>query len=138
VESHHLSPQNQARLKERVSSYEELQTLLFALREQTPWSLEDAARRLRLGEPSLAEAVEDLVSEGFLAATVDEESGVRRFVYRPAEPELAELCERLAVAIERDPLHVFDVMNKHALERMRTSAARAFAGAFVLGRKKDG
>jgi hypothetical protein len=40
--------------------------------------------------------------------------------------------------VERDPLRVFEVMNRQALERLRDSAARTFASAFVLGRKKDG
>ncbi|HTS81973.1 MAG TPA: hypothetical protein VMH40_15330 [Myxococcaceae bacterium] len=119
-----------------MSSYEELQTLIFAFRQEAPWSLEDAARRLHLGDPALAEAVEGLSKAGLLAAIPDEESGPRRFVYCPAAPELAELCERIAEALDHDPLHVFDLMNKHALERMRTSAARAFAGSFVLRRKK--
>jgi hypothetical protein len=138
VGSHHLSPENEARLKERVSSFEQLQALVFALRQQAPWSLEDAARRLHLGDTPLAEAVEALLSAGLLAAIPGEGPGSRRFVYHPSSPELAELCDRLAEALDHDPLHVFDLMNKHALERMRTSAARAFAGAFVLRRKKDG
>ncbi len=60
------------------------------------------------------------------------------FLYNPASPVLAELVDCLAEGLEHDPLHVFDLMNRHALDWLRTSAVRAFASAFVLGGKKDG
>ena len=74
---------------------------------------------------------------GFLW-TVDDGGTGKRFTYRPSSPALAELTDRLAETLERDPLYIFDLMNRHALERLRTSAARTFASAFILGRKKDG
>ena len=136
--SHELSPALQQRLKDSLGSYEELQLLLFARGQREPWSVQDAARRLHLDDESLSEALACLVEAGFLWTVEDGGPDGKRFTYRPASPALAELTENLELALDRDPLHVFELMNRHALERLRTSAARTFAGAFVLGRKKDG
>lgn len=135
--SHELSPDLQERLKEALGSYEELQLLLYARGQPGPWSLQDASRRLHLDEGALTEALDCLLAAGFLW-TVEDGGPEKRFTYRPSSPALAELTERLAETIDGDPLYVFELMNRHALERLRTSAARTFASAFVLGRKKDG
>ncbi len=136
--SHELSPELQQRLEEALGSYEELQVLLYALRQGAPWSADDATGDLPLSRPSVGEAIEGLLARGFLADSGNDVPDGKRFLYRPATPELAELTERLAEMLDRNPLHVVDLMNRHALERLRTSAMQTFAGAFVLGRKKDG
>lgn len=138
VGSHELAPELQKRLKDALGSYEELQLLLYARGQREPWSAEDAIRRLHLDEQPLNEALECLLQGGFLARTGDPGPGAVRFTYRPTSPLLVELADHLAEALDRNPLHVFDLMNRHALERLRSSAARTFASAFVLGRKKDG
>lgn len=138
VGAHELSPELQDRLKQTLGSYEELQLLLFARKHPAPWAAEDAARRLHLAHPALEEAIECLVTAGFLVATGEGTNGERSFFYRPVSPGLAELTDELAETLDHNPLHVLDLMNRHALERLRTSAMRTFAGAFVLGRKKDG
>jgi len=139
VGSHELAPELQERLRATLGSYEELQLLLHALRHPGPWSIPEAARTLHLEESPLNEALGCLVRAGFLVATTTEGPPEgRRFTYRPVSQALDELTERLAEAVERDPLHVYETMNRHALERLRDSAARTFASAFLLGRKKDG
>jgi DNA-binding MarR family transcriptional regulator len=138
VGSHELAPALQQRLKDALGSYEELQVLLYARGQAAPWSAADAVRRLHLEERTLTEALESLQRSGFVTATEAASPADRRFTYRPSSPLLAELADRLSDALERNPLHVFDLMNRHALERLRSSAARTFASAFVLGRKKDG
>lgn len=138
VSTYELSPELRERLRETIGSFEELQLLLHARRQPEPWTLEETARRLHLGDPPLGEAVKCLVRAGFLAMSGEESPNAPRFLYDPASAALAELADRLADALEHDPLHVFDLMNRHALDRLRTSAVRAFASAFVLGRKKDG
>jgi DNA-binding MarR family transcriptional regulator len=138
VGSHELAPELQERLRAALGSYEELQLLLHARRHPGPWSVADAARALHLEEPTLAEALERLVQAGFLVVLGDGPLESRRFTYRPHSLALDELTERLAEAVDHDPLHVLETMNRHALERLRTSAIRTFASAFVLGKKKDG
>lgn len=138
VGSHELAPELQERLRATLGSYEELQLLLHARRHPGPWTVPEAARTLHLEDPSLTEALACLVQAGFLVTTGEGPLGARRFTYRPVSNALDELAERLAEAVERDPLHVYETMNRHALERLRDSAARTFASAFVLGRKKDG
>ena len=138
VGTHELAPELQESLRNTLGSYEELQLLLHARRHREPWSVPDAARTLHLEEPTLTEALESLLHAGFLIEAGNGPPEGRRFSYRPVSQALAELTERLADALDRDPLQVFETMNRHALERLRTSAARTFAGAFVLGRKKDG
>ena len=68
-----------------------------------------------------------LVHAGFVVALGDGAPESRRFTYRPVSPALDELTQRLAEAVDKDPLHVFETMNRHALERLRSSAARTFA-----------
>ena len=136
--SHELAPDLQKRLKDALGSYEELQLLLYARAQPGPWSAEDAIRKLHLEEPPLNEALECLVRVGFVTSTESRKSQEQRYTYRPASPLLADLADHLAEALDRNPLHVFDLMNRHAMERLRTSAARTFASAFVLGKKKDG
>ena len=136
--SHELAPELQERLRATLGSYEELQLLLHAQRHPGPWSVPEAARTLHLEEPALTEALGCLVRAGFVVTVGDGLPEGRRFTYRPASRALGELTERLAEAVERDPLHIYETMNRHALERLRDSAARTFASAFVLGRKKDG
>ncbi len=128
-------PELQERLRAALGSYEELQLLLHARRHPGLWSVPDAARTLHLDEPALVEALGCLVHAGFLVAVGDGPLERRRFTYRPVSAALDELAEGLAEAVDRDPLHVFETMNRHALERLRTSAARTFASAFVLGKE---
>lgn len=135
--SHELAPELQERLRATLGSYEELQLLLHARRHPGPWSVSDAVRTLHLEEPALTDALRSLVRAGFLVTAGEGRLEARRFSYRPVSVALVELADRLAEAVERDPLHVYETMNRHALERLRDSAARTFASAFVLGRKKD-
>ena len=136
--SHELAPELQLRLRDTLGSFEELHLLLYALRQRKPWPAAEAARELHLEEAAMDEAVDRLMRAGLLARAGPTGPQGRCFTYHPASPALAELAERLAEAVDRDPLHVFDLMNRHAVERLRTSAARAFASAFVLGSEKDG
>lgn len=135
--SHELAPDLQQRLKDALGSYEELQLLLYARTQPGPWSAEDAIRKLHLEEAPLTEALECLERVGFVTST-GRKPADRRFTYGPASPSLAELADHLAEALDHNPLHVLDLMNRHALERLRSSAARTFASAFVLGKKPDG
>ena len=112
--------------------------MLHARRQPGPWTLEETARQLHLDDLPLGETVKCLVRSGFLAMTGEESRNGLRFLYNPASPMLAELVDRVAEALEHEPLHVLDLMNRQALDRLRISAVRAFASAFVLGRKKDG
>jgi hypothetical protein len=44
----------------------------------------------------------------------------------------------LAAAYERAPIEVMKVMSAHAIDRVRSSAMRAFSEAFVLRKKRGG
>jgi len=138
VGAHELSPEHRDRLRETVSSHEELQVLLFARRHGATWSREEAAGSLHLAEPALDDSVDALLAAGFLQPEPGGLNGERRLRYAPASPDLADLVDRVAEVLETNPLHLFELMNQHALERVRSSVARTFASAFVLGRKKDG
>ena len=56
--------------------------------------------------------------------------------FRPALP--ADLLQALREACERHRLQVMNLMSVYAVQRLRTSALRAFASAFLLGKKRDG
>ena len=59
-----------------------------------------------------------------------------RYIYAPANPDLAHAVEVLARVYETDRAALMNVMNASAIERLRTKAMRAFADAFII-RKKD-
>lgn len=136
--SQELSQEFQDALTDRLGSLEELQLLLLAFRSRRSWTRGEAVRRLLLPEPRVEESIQALLASGFLRLEEGSSGGEPCYLYHPASPELGALTTQLADALDRDPLQVLEAMNRQALDRVRTSALRAFASAFVVGRKGDG
>jgi hypothetical protein len=115
-------------LRDHASSYEELETLLLlhGSREKT-WSLDDVAACTRLPADEVRAVLDTLCEAGFARQV---EGGFR---YAAAGNETVD---RLARAYDEDRLSVVMVMAKNGLERVRAVTLRAFADAFVIGRKK--
>lgn len=124
-------------LGECIRSYEALEALLLLQREQSvsAWGVGAVARALRVSEQVADEALADLHRRGLLAM----EDGTHGPLYRyePASAELARATDALARAYAGRPLAVVRLMSENAIARVRTSASRALADAFVLGRKRD-
>ncbi len=120
-------------LRERVASLEGLEAMLLLRRDPTrAWSADALAQRLSIPETFLDPVLHELVASGLLAV---DDTGWR---YAPHSPALAAAVDRLALLYDERRLEVMRLLSAHALERIRDSAARAFADAFVIKRKKDG
>ncbi|HWB81420.1 MAG TPA: hypothetical protein VG755_40940 [Nannocystaceae bacterium] len=121
-------------LRERVGSLEQLEALLLLHREATrAWSLDEVAERLSLPVDMLEAELAALVAAGLLAVEQ------RRWTYAPHDARSAEIVARLAVLYPVRRLEVLRLLSDLAMQRIRGSAARAFADSFVIGRrKKDG
>jgi DNA-binding MarR family transcriptional regulator len=124
-------------LRERVASLEGLEVLL-ALRTDRAraWSIVEVAERLSLPDGAIEPTLAELVQQGLV---VREGSGPGlRWRFAPDTPQLDALIDRLALAYDERKLEVMRLLSAHAMERIRNAAARAFADAFVIWRKKDG
>jgi hypothetical protein len=123
-------------LQQRVGSLEELEVLLLLRRtHQRQWQVFEIAGELGLPDAIVETTVATLRSHDFLMM---ESSATGLCRYAPRPTELAALVDRLAAVYDERRLEVMRVLSARALERVRNSAARAFAEAFVLGRKTRG
>jgi hypothetical protein len=121
-------------LRERVGSLEQLEALLLLHRESArAWSLQEIAEGLSLPTGMLEGELDALVAAG-LAARAN-----GRWSYAPRDVTSGESVARLAALYPVRRLEVLRLLSDLALQRIRGSAARAFADSFVIGRrKKDG
>jgi DNA-binding IclR family transcriptional regulator len=124
-------------LTHHLESLEELACLLRLRKELgRTWEVAELARVVGIPEASVLEALEALCRRGF--AERGEGAGAGGFRYRPPAAALDEQVVALAAAYDRAPIEVLKAMSAHAIERVRSSAMRAFSDAFVLGKKRDG
>jgi len=124
-------------LRRRVGSLEALECLLLVRRErERKWASFEIARELGIPEGM----VDTTLAAMKAAALVVREgaAGGATWRYAPRGAELEAIVDRLARVYEERRLEVMRILSAQAMERLRSSAARAFADAFVIGRKKDG
>lgn len=123
-------------LRDHVSGYEELETLLLVASEEArDWTDSEVAALLNAPIEPIAAALESLCSAGIL------ESLRRRHLiayrYAPRTQMLREDVLELQRAYSEERLTVMQLMSGNALERVRTATLRRFADAFRLnGNKK--
>ncbi len=131
-------PENvRAFLREHVESYEQLEVLLF-LRAQSGqmWSAAAVAAELHIADDLAASALDELSRRRLV-----EVSGQQRHArYRlGSDDKLRQLVDLVARAYADNHLDIVRLMSANAIERMHATVARAFADAFLIGRKsKDG
>jgi len=120
-------------LLQHVESFEQLE-ILMRLRAQQPTSSSAAtlSEKLGLSLEFTAEALTALIAQG-LVQRHEAEAGFR---FAPTSKLLKEAADELAECYGRHRLEIVKLINANAIKRMRTSALRAFADAFVL-RKDD-
>jgi hypothetical protein len=130
-----LPPAVAALLRAHVESFEQLEVLLHLHRRR------DAARSapmiahdLRLGVDVVAEALEHFREVG-LVERADTSPVV--FALSDAAPK-ADAVAALAKVYDEDRSTVLRLMAGNALDRLRASAIKTFADAFVLGDKPKG
>jgi hypothetical protein len=134
-----LDPAIRRLLSEHVTSYEQLEALL--LLHATPAqarSAEEVAAALRITVAGVAGALKELGEHRLLVAQ-GASAAAQRWRYAPADGSLATSVDKLAQAYAGQRLEVVKQMSTNAIERLRSSAARTFADAFLLrGKRKDG
>lgn len=122
-------------LSEHVTSYEQLEALLLlhgsAARD---WTAADVAAALRIDAAVAAATLTALSAQRLLARA--EGASPPRYRYAPVDSALAGGIDKLAQAYAEMRLEVVKQMSANAIERVRSSAARTFADAFLLGQKK--
>jgi hypothetical protein len=139
--SESLSSDVLALLRAHIESYEHLAILLLLFREQLrDWSEAELATTLHIPSQLAVTALQGLCSAGLLrvvaAGPTGQYGSASRYGYASAG-DIDATIERLALAFTDNPAQVVKVLNANAIEKVRASALRAFADAFVL-QKKDG
>jgi hypothetical protein len=123
-------------LREHVSSFEELETLLLLARApHRPWSVRELVAALKLSEDKLLVALEGLLAPGNLVEVASTTSPTTVYRYAPA-PALQPLLEQLRVAYDEERVLILKIMTSNALERVRSAAVHRLADAFRLQRDK--
>ena len=126
-----------ALLRERVSELDDLEVLLF-VRSLGSAGCDHAAigSELRLPVRAVQASIGHLTAAGLLRSDATE-----RCSFVAETPAVEAAVAELAKLYAARPSLVMRVVNKLAIDRVRSGAARAFADAFVFGdrgRKKDG
>lgn len=124
-----------ALLQEHVHSYEQLEILVM-LRGWRGEELVDQAVAQALGIPveSAAGALRQLAETGVLESIAQSDLQSR---YRGPRDDFKLAIDGLAEAYKESRLEVMRLMTVNAIRRMRTDAMRAFADAFVVGKKRN-
>jgi predicted ArsR family transcriptional regulator len=131
-----LDPEIRRLLYEQIASFEELEALLLLHRAPaTALSAAAVAARLRVEPSAVAVALSQLTGRGLLQ--LEKNSEPPSYRYAPANSQTAAVIDRLAQLYADQPVDVIKEMSANAIERLRSSAARAFADAFVFKGKKD-
>jgi hypothetical protein len=124
-------------LRDCIESFEHLEVLLLLYRKPgDAWTADAVATAsiLNLSEDTAADALAHLRRWKLL------EGEARSYRYDPGN-RLDGTVRALAAIYDEDRLEVMKLMNQNAIERVRTSALRAFADAFFVGgggKKTDG
>ena len=120
-------------LANKVDSLETVEVMFLAWREPaTVWTVGTASARLRLPADSVATALSELADARLLAADA---VGYR---YAPVTAADASAVVALCKLYDGDRLLVLREMSALAMERIRSSAARAFSDAFRFRRRDPG
>lgn len=129
-------------LRARIESFEQLEVLLLLHRRADEgWTAASVSGELHIGVPVASDALDHLCRGNLLDVRVGKDALVFRFA--PGTPELASAVELLVTRHQERRLDVVRMLSAHAMERVRTSAIRLFADAFLIGSasgkgKKDG
>src|SRR5687767_13126853 len=120
----------QVLLAQDVHTFEELEALLLLRGDPTTeWTADQVGAHLNISDEMALEALRQLSSSGLVAATGTPSRP--DFRYSPANRTLDEITGRLAAAYQESRFEILRLMSRNAVERLRSSAMRMFADAFI-------
>jgi hypothetical protein len=119
-------------IRERIRSIEALEVVVL-LRERAAeaLSLDELARLLRLGRPSVEQAVDELSVVSFLEREPD-----GRVRYAPGPGATDAAVDALVHTYQHQRVEILVFISQSALSRVRDNALRTFAEAFRVRGKK--
>ena len=120
-------------LEEKVDSFEKFELLRRVwLRENEGWTAASLSDGLLVPDDVLATSLSELVRDGLIGR----EGKSDRYRAAKSSPDAALVTAILSM-YTRDPLGLLQILNELALRRLRGLAARKFADAFIVSRKKE-
>ena len=125
------SPELRRLLETKLDTYEKLELVVVLAKQANMEALAtDLARELQVGDDVLNRFAAEVARSGLVEIT-----GERIRLVARAE-DLATIAEGTRL-FESDPRRVMSLLSAIALDRIRGMAARSFADAFTLRKKKD-
>jgi DNA-binding IclR family transcriptional regulator len=120
-------------LRENIEALEDVELLALLGRDpDVPWSAEDAESALGLPEAGLSASLRRMRERGL----VEPLDGAGQYVLTRRDKALRARILQLVRVYEKDRYDVIMLISEAAMERVRESMSRAFADAFVLGKKR--
>jgi hypothetical protein len=126
-----VAPEVRELLRRCIDTYEKLSVVLWLRQRTDAVELADVANAVDLDLRTVRELLAQLKIADLI---VEEKPGC--FCYRPRLTEQRATVDALADLFESEPVRVVQLMSRNAFERLRSTAAAAFAEA-VLNRKTD-
>lgn len=121
-------------LRDYIDSFESLEILLLLRRERTAFTAEELCRRLKTRAPLIDDALASLVRGRLVNAT--EQNLPTSYTYADENLARDAIIASLERAYRDEPIQVMQLMSTNAIERLRSSAIRAFADAFIFRKDK--
>jgi hypothetical protein len=124
-------------LRDHVTSYEELETLLLLARmPEAAWTSSQIAEKLNVASVETVEAALDALRAGGQLVRGEPEARPKLFRFAPANDNLRGLVADLQRAYQDSRFEIVQTMTANAMQRVRSSAARRLADAFLFERRK--
>ena len=121
-------------LRDRIESFEHLEILLLLRSERDRvWDVGSLNARLRIPETLIQTALGGLIASGLVRS--HSQGKHDQYAYAIEAGLIDTLIGRLETTYREQPLQIIREMSGNAIERVRTSALRVFADAFIL--RKD-
>lgn len=118
-------------LETKLDTYEKLElVVVLSKRDRMVGTFTELARELQVGDDVMKRLANDVARAGLVELDGEE-------VRLIAAPTVLETIAEGAQLSESDPRKMVSLLSSIALDRIRGMAARSFADAFTLRKKKD-
>ena len=126
------SPGLRRLLESKLDTYEKLElVVVLSRRDGSSGTVAELARQLQVGHDVLKRLATDLSRSGLVELDPDDK------VKLVASPEELAVIAEGAQFYDSSPRKVISLLSAIAMDRIRGMAARSFADAFTLRKKKD-